>query len=133
MIEDARKSIEDPEKFLSGNKEVLEQYLEFQQSGEYKNPPACRTQNMLKEFNSASGYYDVFIPAMIQLSPSYAKYYKQLETANEKLLSLYPEIEELNNSYTMTVPTGAYNKSFEIEKKVWIIIPVTIYAKHCVY
>ncbi len=96
MIENTKKSIEDPDKFLSKNKEVLEQYLAFKQSEEYKNSPACRIQTMLKEFNSASGYYDVFIPAMKQLSSSYAKYYKQLETANEKLLSQYPEIEELS-------------------------------------
>lgn len=96
MIENTKKSIEDPDKFLSKNKEVLEQYLAFKQSEEYKNSPACRIQTMLKEFNSASGYYDVFIPAMKQLSSSYAKYYKQLETANEKLLSQYPEIEGLS-------------------------------------
>ena len=53
-------------------------------------------QNVLKEFNRASGYYDVFIPAMKKLSASYAEYYRQMELANDKLLEQYPEIAKLN-------------------------------------
>ena len=37
---------------------------------------------ILKEFNNASGYYDVFIPALKELSSSYSDYYKQ--TGNSK-------------------------------------------------
>lgn len=39
MIENTKRSIEDPQKFLSGNREVLEQYLEYKQSEEYKQSP----------------------------------------------------------------------------------------------
>lgn len=97
MVQSTKKSIEDPDKFLSENKEVMEQYLAFRQSEEYKNSPVYKIQTMLKRFNSASGYYDVFIPAMQKLSSSYAKYYKQLEIANEKLLSQYPGIAKLSD------------------------------------
>ncbi len=97
MNEQTKKSIKDPEQFLSENKEMLTWYLEYKKSDEYKNSPAFKIQEMLKEFNNTSGYYDVFIPAMKKLSDSYAKYYQQLETANEKLLSEYPEITKLNN------------------------------------
>lgn len=97
MNEKARKSIENPEKFLSENKETLDWYLGYKKSEEYQNSPMYRIQFMFKEFNSTSGYYDIFIPAMKNLSPSYSDYYKQLETANEKLLKQYPEIENLNN------------------------------------
>lgn len=97
MAENTKKSIEYPEKFLAENKEMLSQYLAYKQSDEYKNSPVYKIQSILKEFNSSSGYYDVFIPSMKKLSPSYADYYKQLEIANKKLLSQYPEIEELED------------------------------------
>lgn len=97
MIENTKQSIENPEKFLSDKKKMLEQYLAFKQSDEYKNSPVYKIRSLLKEFNSTSGYYDVFIPAMKQLSVSYAEYYKQMEIANEKLLAQYPEIAKLNN------------------------------------
>lgn len=97
MNEKTRHSIENPEAFLSDNKEMLDWYLEYKQSDEYKNSPAYRIQAILKEFNNASGYYDIFIPAIKKLSTSYSEYYKQLEIANEKLLLEYPEIENLSN------------------------------------
>ncbi|MCX8129827.1 MAG: MerR family transcriptional regulator [Clostridia bacterium] len=93
MIESVKQSIEKPDKFLSENKEILEHYIAFRQSDEYKNSPIYKIQALLKEFNKTSGYYDKFIPAMKKLSVSYADYYKQMELANEKLLILYPEIE----------------------------------------
>jgi len=78
------------------NKESLEQYLALRQSDEYKKSPAFQIQTLFKEFNSTSGYSDVFIPALKELSSYYADYYKQLEIANEKLLAKYPEIEKMN-------------------------------------
>ena len=95
MNEKTKRSIENPEQFLSENKEMLAWYLEYKKSDEYKNSFAFKIQKKLKEFNNTSGYYDVFIPAMKRLSNSYAKYYQQLEIANEKLLSEYPEIANL--------------------------------------
>ncbi|MBU5483319.1 MerR family transcriptional regulator [Clostridium sp. MSJ-11] len=97
MNEKIKQSIENPENFLSENKEMLDWYLKYKQSEEYKNSPTYKIQEMLKEFNSTSGYYDIFIPAMKKLSTSYSDYYKQLEIANEKLLSQYPEIQNLSN------------------------------------
>ncbi len=97
MIESTRKSIENPDNFISANKEVLEQYLAYKQSDEYKNSPAYKVSELLKEFNNASGYYDVFIPALKQLSSSYAEYCESLEAANEKLLAQYPEISKMSN------------------------------------
>lgn len=94
IVESTRKSIENPDNFLSANKEVLEQYLAYKQSEEYKNSPAYKVTELLKEFNNASGYYDVFIPALKQLSSSYAEYCESLEAANEKLLAQYPEISK---------------------------------------
>jgi len=97
MIESAKHSIENPEEFLSQNKEMLDQYLAFKLSDEFRNSPIFRIQSLLKEFNSTSGYYDIFIPAMKRLSTSYAEYYKQLEIANKQLLQQYPDIGKSNN------------------------------------
>ena len=97
MIENTKKSIENPDEFLSNNKEMLEQYLAYKQSDAYKKSPARKIILLMKEFNRASGYNDIFIPALKELSPSYAEYYKQLEIANEKLLAQYPDIKELSD------------------------------------
>lgn len=96
MIENTKKSIENPDEFLSDNKEMLEQYFAYKQSDEYKNSPAYKVMELMQECNSTSGYNDVFIPAMKQLSNSYSEYYRQLEIANEKLLAKYPGIEKMN-------------------------------------
>lgn len=96
MIENFRESIDNPDDFLSDNKEMLEQYFAYRQSDEYKNSPAYRLMSVMKEFNNGSGYYDVFIPALRQLSPSYDEYHKQLEVANQKMLAQYPDVETLN-------------------------------------
>jgi DNA-binding transcriptional MerR regulator len=97
LLETTKKSYENPDEFLSNNKEILTQYLEYKKSDEYKNSPASKLMELMKEFNSSNGYNDIFIPAMKQLSSSYAEYYRQLEVTNKKLLEQYPEIEKLNN------------------------------------
>jgi len=76
---------------------MLEFYIQYKKSDEYKSSPAYMIQKKLTEFNSTSGYYNVFIPAMKKLSTSYAEYYKKLEIANEKLIKAYPEVENLNS------------------------------------
>jgi DNA-binding transcriptional MerR regulator len=97
LTEGIRQSVENTNQFLYENKEVIEQYLAYTQSEEYKNSPAYRIQILLKEFNKTSGYNDVFIPAMKRLSVSYSKYCKRLEIANEELLLQYPDIGKINN------------------------------------
>ena len=97
MIENTKSSIENPDDFLAKNKETLEQYLAFKQSEDYRQSPAYKSMELIKEYNSTSGYYDVFIPALKQLSSSYSEYYRQMEVANEKLLAQYPELEKMSN------------------------------------
>lgn len=91
MIRSVRSTVENPEAFLDEHKEMLEQYFLFRESDEYKSSPAYRIQSILMEFNRTGGYYDVFIPAMKDISASFAIYCKQLEAANEKFLPAYPE------------------------------------------
>ena len=97
MIENTRQAVADPEKFFTENRKIMEQYLEYRRSDEYKNSPAYKLQTLLKEFYQTSGYYDIFIPAMKKLSLAYAEYYKQLEAANKKFLTLDPEAAQQEN------------------------------------
>ena len=41
-----------------------------------------------------NGYYDVFIPAMRRLSPTYDSYYVQMLKANEQFMKNHPELIE---------------------------------------
>lgn len=97
MIEQIKKSIENPDDFLLNNKETLKQYLHYKQSDEYKNSPAHKIMLFMKDFNRTSGYNDVFLSALKELSSSYDEYHKQLETADTKLLEAYPEIRTLSD------------------------------------
>lgn len=88
-------NIADFKKFLAENKDVISEYLKFKESEEYKESPISKLANILKTFQQSSGYYDVLIPAMKRLSGAYSNYSRQLESASEKLLELYPEINKL--------------------------------------
>ncbi|MEG1813964.1 MAG: MerR family transcriptional regulator, partial [Clostridia bacterium] len=74
-----------------------DEYLAYRQSAAYKNSPVFQIQSLLKAFNRTSGYEDVLIPLMKQVSQSYANYYSQMEIANDKLLAQYPAMANLNN------------------------------------
>ena len=99
MQKSAEGALEAPERFLTENAEVLDQYLEFRKSEEYRSSLAGRLQSLLWEFNRASGYCDVFIPAMKRLSPAYAVYCEKLEAAERVLEKRYPEAAELAAEY----------------------------------
>ncbi len=84
------RAVKDPEKYISDNKEMLEQYQAIMASDEYKATPMYRLQELLKQLQRENGYNDIFIPAMQQLSPSYRKYYESLQAANEIFIKHYP-------------------------------------------
>lgn len=93
VFEYSEKAYADPETFFADNKKFIAEYLELKKSEEYQNSHACKLMNLMQHFNCSSGYYDIFIPAMKQLSPDYEKYCQQIEKANEKFLKQFPEIE----------------------------------------
>ncbi len=97
ITEGVKTTMENPDDFLAENRQMIDEYLAYRQSDEYLASPMHRLQSLMKAFNSANGYYDVFIPAMKALSPSYAAYHKQIEAANEKLLAIYPGAAKLNS------------------------------------
>lgn len=87
----ATASIEAPEQFLANNQKMLREYYTFLQSDEFRSSPLFKLKKLMREFNRTSGYNDIFLPAMRELSPSYAAYSEQLEKANEKFLNQYPD------------------------------------------
>jgi len=82
--------INDPEAYLAEHKDELEAYLACKASKAYKDSLACRLQEQLYQLHQQKGYYDVFLPAMKRLSPSYAAYCQGLEAANQVFLQHYP-------------------------------------------
>jgi len=82
-------AVHETEKYITENKEEIESYIAFKRSEEYKATPAYQLEKVLRQFNSVSGYYKVFIPAMCRLSESYRKYHEELSEANEKFAERY--------------------------------------------
>lgn len=80
--------------YMTEKQEEIERYFAYKQSEEYKKTPAYRLETELRRFNSTSGYNDIFIPAMCQLSESYRRYQETLRKADEELMQRYPDLEE---------------------------------------
>ncbi len=76
------EAAEDPEGWLKNNREIIDQYLEFQKTAEYRNSPGAKLKELIREFNEEQGYNSVFIPAMRRLSPAYDEYLVKLEKAD---------------------------------------------------
>lgn len=84
-------ALHDIEKFLDANREAVECYMAYTQTEDYKMTQGYRLKELLRQFNSTSGYNDIFISAMCRLSESYREYYTALRKADEQLLQRYPE------------------------------------------
>lgn len=85
--------IHETEKYIADNKKELENYFAYKQSEEYKATPAYRLEEALRQFNRTSGYNDIFIPAMCQLSEAYRKYHEELIKADEKFVQNIPTLK----------------------------------------
>lgn len=91
IIKAKEENIINYEEFMENNKEILNQYIEYKKTDEFKNSPANKLAELTKEFCKTSGYYDKFIPAMRRLSSEYNKYQERLSEVNEKFIKDYPE------------------------------------------
>lgn len=80
-----------PQEFAEANRDMLKQYQAVLDSEEYRQSPAYRLKECLQQFQSESGYQDVFIPAMLRLSPAYREYYNSLQKANDVFRQFIPE------------------------------------------
>ncbi len=82
-------AVHETEEYMADNHEAIKSYIAYKQSEEYKTTPAYQMEKALHQFNDISGYNDIFIPAMCQLSEDYQKYHEKLSKANEKFAERY--------------------------------------------
>lgn len=91
IIQGKQEAMQDIDEFVKNNKAFLDEYHKFKQTDAYKNSPTYQLAEVMKQFCAASGYYEVFIPAMRRLSPAYDAYYVQMLKANEQFMKSHPE------------------------------------------
>ena len=91
MSASMREAVQDPEKFLEENREIIEIYQAYKKSDEYKASPTYHLEESLRQFGKLSGYNDIFIPAMCRLSQFYREYQEKSRKADEKLMQEYPQ------------------------------------------
>lgn len=89
------EAVNDYQAFMEKNREAVERYLEYRDSGEFQSSPAYKMKQYLLKFLNSSGYYDIFIPNMKVLSDSYREYSEKIGKANELFLREYPQAEKL--------------------------------------
>lgn len=94
IIQAKDKNIRNIAEFVKKNKASIEQYNEYRKTEEFKNSPANRLMELMKQVCAANGYYEKFIPSMRKLSPLYNEYYEQMIKANEQFIKIYPEYIE---------------------------------------
>ena len=92
MIVNKEQSLVDYDDFLRENQALLEQYITYKNSEEYRQSPLAEITAIMREFCQTSGYYEIFIPALRKISPAYDDYYQKLLAANERLLQDFPEV-----------------------------------------
>ena len=81
----------DVEKYMLENKEMLEQFWAATKRDEHTQTSTNNLKELLKEFCQKSGYNDVFIPAMMELSNSYREHHERLVKVGEIFAKEYPE------------------------------------------
>jgi len=85
----------DAEAYIAAHREELGQYLKYRASPEFGRSPAGRLRQLLLEFHRTSGYYDVFIPSLTVLSPSYREYRDKFAAANAVFLQAFPAASDI--------------------------------------
>ena len=81
------EAIENVEKWLKENKNIIAQYQDYKNSDNYKNSPMKTIQDKLQTFMLDNKYYEIAIPLIRKFSKSYDQYYKKMLIANEQYLN----------------------------------------------
>lgn len=79
VLKSKEQSIHNSEDFLKGNKDFLEEYIKYKTGDKRISAIEYELQEMIRNFCQSTGYYEIVIPAMRVLSPSYDDFYKQLQ------------------------------------------------------
>ncbi len=81
-VEDAYENFE---LYWDTNKESILEYVDYKKTPEFQESIIPMFLEAFQNICNSSGYYDVFIPNMRKLSPSYDSYYKSMLCLNKKL------------------------------------------------
>lgn len=71
-------AIENTQKWLEENASIISAYEQMKNSEELKSLPIWSIQKKLKALMAESGYYEIAIPLLRQMSPAYDEYYNKL-------------------------------------------------------
>lgn len=82
MTENLKRAAEDPKTYFEENRETIELLNRMRKTPEYKSSSAFKLNEFFRKISLENGYYDVFIPAMKELSPSYREYHEKLMNAD---------------------------------------------------
>ena len=80
-------AVENPEKWMKDNENVISRYESYKNSEEYQNGMMKQIHDKLKNFMKENQYYEIAIPLIRKFSKSYDEYYKKLLKANEQYLN----------------------------------------------
>lgn len=80
-------AIENPEKWMKDNEDLISRYDIYKNSEEYQNSMMKQIQDKLKSFMKENQYYEIAIPLIRKFSKSYDEYYKNLLKANEQYIN----------------------------------------------
>lgn len=82
------KAIENPEKWIEENKDIMSQYQDYKNSDEYQTSPMKIIQAKLNKYMLDNKYYETAIPLIRKFSKSYDEYYQKLLVANDEYIEL---------------------------------------------
>lgn len=75
------------EDWMEDNRDKVKAYEDFKESQNYKSSEVKEIYDKIRAYMVENNYYDLVIPLIRKISPSYDAYYKKLLEANEKFLS----------------------------------------------
>jgi len=75
------------EEWIEDNRDKVKAYEDFKESEDYKSSQVKKISDKIRTYMVENNYYDLVIPLIRKISPSYDEYYKKLLEANEKFLS----------------------------------------------
>lgn len=82
------EAVENSEKWLEENKDIISQYQKYKNSDEYQNSLMKVIQDKLQKYMIDNKYYETAIPLIRKFSKNYDDYYQKLLIANDKYLEL---------------------------------------------
>ncbi|RRJ63320.1 MerR family transcriptional regulator [Paenibacillus oralis] len=83
------------ENYLAQHHQDIEEYHAYLKSDEFLNSPIATMQKKLRDFQKQSGYYERLVNNVKVISPHYAEYLAEIETANEQFFRAFPQAKDI--------------------------------------